>query len=151
MAHDEFSITVEKAEQLYSKTVALVDEDLPQINIQMCGYLLRDEVDFIIKQVLAETGLTMKLKDFQRLTLHYLENKKNVVLFSPTESGKMLCAYLTPLVFRQVFIKEKSVGMSTMSLSALMDEKQKSELLIVIMMQGGLESKESIDACLSAI
>ena len=63
----------------------------------------------------------------------------------------MLCAYLTPLVFRQVFIKEKSVGMSTMSSSALMDEKQKSELLIVIMMQGGLESKESIDACLSAI
>ena len=60
MVDDEFSITVEKAEQLYSKTVALVDEDLPQINIQMCGYLLRDEVDFIIKQVLAETGLTMK-------------------------------------------------------------------------------------------
>ena len=63
----------------------------------------------------------------------------------------MLCAYLTPLVLRQVFIKEKSVGMSTMSLSALMDEKQKSELLIVIMMQGGLESMESEDICLSNV
>ena len=51
------------------------------------------------------------------------------MLVNPTGSGKMLCAYLTPLVLRQVFIKEKSVGMSTMSLSALMDEKQKVSYL----------------------
>ena len=72
MAEDELGISVERAKWLSTEAGKLVDEDRPQINIQKYGYLLRDEVDFIIKKVLAETGLTIKLQDFQLLTLHCL-------------------------------------------------------------------------------
>ena len=63
----------------------------------------------------------------------------------------MLCAYLAPLVLRKVFEKDKGVGLVTMPLSALMDEKLKSEFVKtgVITMQGRLKSKESEDAYLS--
>ena len=151
MADDELGISVERAEWLSTEAGELVDEDQPQINIQKYGYLLRDEVDIVIKQVLEETRLTIKLQDFQILTLHCLGNRKNVVLVNPTGSGKMLCAYLATLVLRKVFDKDKGVGLGTMPLSALMDEKLKSEFVKtgVITMQGRLKSKESEDAYLS--
>ena len=149
--YPELGITVERAEWLYSEAGELVEEDKPQISLQIYGHLLSDEVDLIIKEVLAETRLTMKLQDFQLLTLHCLGNKRNVVLVNPTGSGKMLCAYLAPLVLRKVFNKEKGVGVGTMPLSAVMDEKLKSEFnkTGLITMQGGLKTNESEEASLS--
>ena len=70
---------------------------------------------------------------------------------SPTGSGKMLCATLAPLVLRKVFQKENGVGLGTMPLSALMEEKLKSPLFKtgLITMRGGLKIDDSDEAVLS--
>ena len=140
----EFGIIIEKAEWLYNEAV----EDASQISLQKYGYLLRDEVHLIIKEVLEEKQLAFKLQDFQLLSLHCLGNKNNVVLVSPTGSGKMLCATLAPLVLRKVFQKENGVGLGTMPLSALMEEKLKSPLFKtgLITMRGGLKIDDSDEA-----
>ena len=44
-------------------------------------------------------------------------------------SGKILCAYLAPLVLRKVLNKEKGMGM--MPMSTVMDEKLRVNLLIL--------------------
>ena len=103
----KLGIEVEIAELLYREAGELVDEDKPQISLLNYEHLLRDEVDLIIKQVLAETRLIMKLQDIQLLM-------KNVVLVNLTGFGKILCAYLSPLVLRKVFNKEKGVGVGMM-------------------------------------
>ena len=106
---------------LYRDAGKVVDKDKLQISLVNYGHLLRDEVDLIIKQVLAETRLIMKLQDIQLLM-------KNVVLVYLTDFGKMLCAYLSPLVLRKVFNKEKGVGFGMMQLNAVMDKKLRVNL-----------------------
>ena len=117
----KLGIEVEIAELLYREAGELVDEDKPQISLLNYEHLLRDEVDLIIKQVLAETRLIMKLQDIQLLM-------KNVVLVNLTGFGKILCAYLSPLVLRKVVIKEKGVGVGMMQLNAVMDKKLRVNL-----------------------
>ena len=78
-------------------------------------------MDLIIKQVLAETRLIMKLQE--------IGNKRNVVLINLMGSGKILCAYLAPLVLRKVLNKEKGMGM--MPLSTVIDEKLRVNLSIL--------------------
>ena len=78
-------------------------------------------MDLIIKQVLAETRLIMKLQE--------IGNKRNVVLVNLMGSGKILCAYLAPLVLRKVLNKEKGMGM--MPLSTVIDEKLRVNLSIL--------------------
>ena len=141
----EFSVSKEKADYLYDKAGELIDEDPPGITLAKHEQLLlNDQVDHIIKKVLHETGVErrFKLQDFQLLTLHCLGNKNNVILISPTGSGKMLCAQLGSLVMKKVFEKEKGVGLGNMPLSALMEEKLKSDIVKsgLITMQGGLKS-----------
>ena len=78
-------------------------------------------MDLIIKQVLAETRLIMKFQE--------IGNKRNVVLVNLMGSGKILCAYLAPLVLRKVLNKEKGMGM--MPLSTVIDEKLRVNLSIL--------------------
>ena len=54
---------------------------------------------------------------------------RNVVLVNLTGSGKILCAYLAPLVLRKVLNKEKGMGM--MQLSTVIDEKLRVNLSIL--------------------
>ena len=78
-------------------------------------------MDLIIKQVLAETRLIMKFQE--------IGNKRNVVPVNLMGSGKILCAYLAPLVLRKVLNKEKGMGM--MPLSTVIDEKLRVNLSIL--------------------
>jgi Lhr-like helicase len=52
--------------------------------------MLSDHVHQKIMEVLSETNITLKLADFQLVSLHVLGNQQNLVLVSPTGSGKML-------------------------------------------------------------
>ena len=78
-------------------------------------------MDLIIKQVQAETNLIMKFQE--------IGNMRNVVLVNLMGSGKILCAYLAPLVLRKVLNKEKGMGM--MPLSTVIDEKLRVNLSIL--------------------
>ena len=82
------------ADDLYEKAGEHVEEEESQITLAKYDYLLSDEVATIIDQVLEENPLPFKLQDFQLLALHALGSLKNVVLVSPTGTGKMIIAYL---------------------------------------------------------
>ena len=78
-------ISKEKAGHNYEIAGTVVD-----ISLVNHEYLLNDAVHVIIMEVLEETKLNFKLADFQMLSLHVLGSKRNLVLISPTGSGKML-------------------------------------------------------------
>ena len=82
------------ADQNYEMVGEVVDEEASQITLTKYNHLLRDEVGVAIEQVLSEHPLPYQLQDFQKLSLHALGSQKNVILISPTGSGKMIIAYL---------------------------------------------------------
>ena len=83
-------ISKEDAELNYSLAGTLVDEPPDELSLDKFGHLLNDEVHSKIMEVLDETKVNFKLADFQMLSLHVVGSKKNLVLISPTGSGKML-------------------------------------------------------------
>ena len=87
----ELSITKNKADFNYKMAGTDVPEPPDEISVAKYQHLmLNDEVHQKIMEVLAETRLTFQLSDFQLISLHVLGNKKNLILISPTGSGKML-------------------------------------------------------------
>ena len=115
---DKFDLAISKqfADELYDKAGTIVPEDPDQISIEKYNYLLQDSVHLIIQEVLAENPLKFKLQDFQLLTLHCLGSLKNVILVSPTGTGKMLCSYLGILVLQKRLNISKGVGLVTQPL-----------------------------------
>ena len=83
-------VTKEDAERNYQLAGTLVDEPPDEINFAKHGHLLKDTVHALILEVLQEKEIKFKLADFQMLSLHVLGSKKNLILISPTGSGKML-------------------------------------------------------------
>ena len=88
--HDGLMITKEDAERNYQLAGTLVDEPPDEINIAKHAHLLKDTIHAFIMEVLQEANIKFKLADFQMLSLHVLGSQKNLILLSPTGSGKML-------------------------------------------------------------
>ena len=82
------------AESLYNEAGDKMEEETDQISLSNHGHLLSDKVASIIEDVLAENPLPYQLQDFQKLSLHALGSLRNVILVSPTGSGKMIINYL---------------------------------------------------------
>ena len=83
-------ISKREADENYSLAGSLVDEPPDELNLVKYECLLSDNVHKLIMEVLNETKLGFQLADFQMLSLHVLGSKKNLILISPTGSGKML-------------------------------------------------------------
>ena len=110
-------ISTETVAQLYEKAGSMTEEDA--INIPLdnySSYLLNDHVHSAIRQVLLENPLPYQLQEFQLATLHYLGSFKNVILITPTGSGKTLCVSLGILVLKNIFGLPKGVGLVTQPL-----------------------------------
>ena len=78
----------------YEQAGEIVEEEESQITIASNSHLLSDPVARILEQVLEEKPLGFVLQDFQKLCLHAIGSLKNVILLSPTGTGKMIVAYL---------------------------------------------------------
>ena len=78
------------ADQNYLLAGSLVDEPPDEISLVKYGHFLSDKIHGKIMEVLEETKIQFCLSDFQLLSLHVLGSKKNLILISPTGSGKML-------------------------------------------------------------
>jgi superfamily II RNA helicase len=88
---NDLAITQAKADYNYMMAGGDVEEPEDQISISKYQHLLlNDDVHQKIMQVLQETKILFKLSDFQMISLHILGSKRNLVLVSPTGSGKML-------------------------------------------------------------
>ena len=82
---------------LYVQAGELVEEEENQISLTRFSHLLNDEVAGILEKVLVENPLPFPLQDFQKIALHAIGSLKNVILVSPTGSGKMIVNYLAIL------------------------------------------------------
>ena len=86
---NEEEITKEKAEEWYEKAGTSILEDPEEITLNEHTHLLNDSVMLIVREVLDEFPLPFKLQDFHSLTLYCLASLENVILISPTRTGKM--------------------------------------------------------------
>ena len=94
MEVDSTSTLESYVDSLLSMAGEVVEEEENQISIARNEYLLNDKVGSILQSVLEENPLPYALQDFQKLALHALGSLKNVILVSPTGSGKMIVNYL---------------------------------------------------------
>ena len=110
------------------KSGELVGEE-DQISLRKHQFLLNDKVACILKGVLEENPLDFDLEDFQKIAIHALGSLQNVVLISPTGSGKMLVALLSILVLQKVLNIPDGVGVGCQPLSSIMEEKLKDSYI----------------------
>ena len=132
---------------LYDEAGKLVSADDDQISLTKYCHLLRDDVALTLAQVLEENPLQFELADFQKVAIHAIGSMQNVVLISPTGSGKMAVAYLSILVLQKMLGIPSGVGVGTQPLTSIMNEKLKNPYVTTgtISMQGSLQSSTDND------
>ena len=75
---NEEEITKEKAEEWYEKAGTSILEDPEEITLNEHTHLLNDSVMLIVREVLDETPLLLKLQDFVGLVQDYLLSINNI-------------------------------------------------------------------------
>ena len=68
------------SDDLYEEAGKMMEEEENPITLPKYSHLLNDEVATIITSVLDENPLPFPLQDFQKLALHALGSKNNVIL-----------------------------------------------------------------------
>ena len=141
---EEPALSISKFEADKNLEIAgsLVDDPEDQISVARNeSLLLNDNVHQMIMEVVEETKIPFKLADFQLISLHTLGNQKNLILISPTGSGKMLVVLLGTLLMRKVLRVKGGVSVGTQPLSIIMEEKLKDKTVptAVITMSGDIK------------
>ena len=106
-------LSKEQANELYERPGSLIKEDPEEIALEKYNYLFKDSIHNIVMEVLDENPLPFKLQNFQLLTLYCIGSLKNVILVSPTGTGKMICANLAVKVLHKVLGVPSGVGLVT--------------------------------------
>ena len=138
----KLDITQAEADANYDLAGGEVEEPPDQISIvKHQQLLLNDKVHRHIMEVLEEMKITFQLADFQMISLHVIGNHRNLVLLSPTGSGKMMVILAGTLLMRKVLGIKSGVSVCTQPLSILMGEKMNDKLVptAVLSMQGQLK------------
>ena len=89
------------ADQNYEAAGTEVEEEVDQISIEKNKHLINQEVDSILDDIVTNLKMPYRPSEFQRVSVNALGQQKNVVLVSPTGSGKMNVALLATLVLRE--------------------------------------------------
>ena len=146
----DLQISSQTAKMNYAMAGQVVPEAEDQISIAAHCHLLNDRVHIYIQDVLQEVKLPYKLSDFQLLSLHVLGSGKNLLLISPTGSGKTLVIYLGTLLLRKVLDISDGVSITTEPLNMIMAEKLCSSIVptgvisMVGEMKTSLEEKDGV-------
>ena len=126
---DQFShqlgITIEQADANLESAGQYVDEEGERITVAGNMDLMDDDADILLNEIVRDLQLPYKLAEFQRVSVNALAQKKNVILVSPTGSGKMSIPLLATLVLRKKLGISKGVCIVTQPLSSIMNEKMK--------------------------
>ena len=114
LVNEDLLISADDANRNYLMSGSIVQEKSDEIDKVRYEYLMtNDKVDTMIKEVLRDVHLPFSLTDTQLLSLHVLGNKNNLILVSPTGSGKMLgkkhnsslLIYTAPIMFQDHMVK----------------------------------------------
>ena len=141
---DRLGITVDQARANLEAAGTEVDEVPERITVQGNKDLMDKEVDEILDKVVEDLKLPYKPIQFQRVAVNALGCLKNLILVSPTGSGKMNVPLLATLVLRQKCKNPKGIAIVTQPLTSIMKEKQKNPVCkaAVLSMSGDLSSSE---------
>ena len=125
---DRLSISVEQAKANLAAAGTEVEEEVDRITVAGNPSLMNTEVDAILDDIVGKLGLPYKVAEFQRVAVNALGGLKNVILCSPTGSGKMNVALLATLVLRKRLENPKGVCIITQPLSSIMQEKKRNRV-----------------------
>ena len=149
----DLSISTELANSNYEKAGELVREEPDQVSLTSHAHLLNDKMHNLIEEVLMEVNLPYRPSDFQMISLHVLGSHRNLLLISPTGSGKTLVIFLGTLLLRKMTGISQGVCLVTEPLNLILTEKLGNSLIPtgVISMTGQLRSslEERDGVCLS--
>ena len=86
--HLDGIITDAQAKKNYNEAGKLVMEDADRISIKNHMDLIDSSMNLIISDIVNDRKLPYELSDFQNLSINTLLQKKDLILLSPTGSGK---------------------------------------------------------------
>ena len=84
----ELGITGAEALENYEAAGNFIPEEIDQINIEKYGHLMNSSSDEILEAVLSDLKLPYQLAPFQQISLNLLFQKKDLLVLSPTGTGK---------------------------------------------------------------
>ena len=147
-------ISISQAEKNYDEAGIEVEEEEERITLAGNSELIDMEVNEILDEIVDDIKMRYRPAQFQRVAINALGRLKNVVLLSPTGSGKMNVPLLATLVLRRKLSNPKGVCIVTQPLTSIMNEKVKNEICeaAVLSMSGELSTStcmEEEDASLS--
>ena len=103
---DRLDISEEQADSNLNSAGTEVEEEKDRISVEKYKHLIVTEIDECLDNIVEELSMPYKTSEFQRISVNALAQMKNVVLVSPTGSGKMN----VPLqVLRHMLNKPKGV------------------------------------------
>ena len=122
-----------------------VEEEQEKITIAGNAHLMSTEVNALLDKVVEKLDMPYKPAEFQRVAINALGEQKNVILVSPTGSGKMNVPLLATLVLREKLKNPKSVYIVTQPLTSIMNEKMRNDICKVAVLSMAGDLKTSMD------
>ena len=124
-----------------------VEEEDDRITVANNLDMMSPEVDAILDKIVKDLGMPYMPAEFQRVAINALGEMKNVILVSPTGSGKMNVPLLATLILREKLKNFKGLGIITQPLSSIMNEKRNNGICeaAVLSMAGELTTSSESD------
>ena len=124
----KLGISVKQAKANLEAAGTEVDEEAERITVAANSDLMSPEVDAILDNIVEDLKLPYNPAEFQRVAVSALGEMKNLILVSPTGSGKLNVPLWATLVLRQKLKNFKGVGIITQPLSSIMKEKKNNSI-----------------------
>ena len=124
----KLSITEDLARKNYVCAGEEVEEEPDKISVAANTHLMNQEVDVTLDRILSELNLPYEPSEFQRLGVNVAGSQRNLILVSPTGSGKMDVPFLSVLTLREITKNPEGVCIVTQPLTSIMNEKLKSNI-----------------------
>ena len=143
----QLGITNEQAMANLAAAGREVCEEEDKITVAGNLHLMDQVANEMLDEIVERLDMPYTPADFQRVVINALALKKNVVLVSPTGSGKMNIPLLAIHVLRKKFNNPKGVCIITQPLTSIMNEKMKNDICksAVLSMRGELSTSSDED------
>ena len=117
-----------------------VEEEEDKITVEGNSELISEAVDEILEKIVKDLNLPYEPSPFQRVAINTLGMQNNLILVSPTGSGKMDVPFLTVLVLREKLGNSRGMAIVTQPLSSIMNSKKVNKIcdVAVLSMAGSL-------------
>ena len=112
----------------YRKAGEEVPEEPERITVAGNADLVEFEVNDLFEKMVDKLDLPYEPSEFQRVAVNVVGSQKNLILVSPTGSGKMDVPFLSVLLLREKTKNPKGICIVTQPLTSIMNEKIQSNI-----------------------